>query len=152
MLARDLMKKDLEVCTLDDTAAKAAEIMARRDCGFIPVVRSRDDWHLEGVLTDRDVALFLGKADRRSSEVRLSEFCIRKVRTVFDSEDVHKVGALMEDAQIHRVPITDRQGKLLGIIALKDLAEEAYKEKRSKQPGVSEKELAEIVESIAMSK
>jgi CBS domain-containing protein len=143
------MKRDIEVCTLEDSAAKAAEIMSQRNCGFVPLVRGWNDWYLEGVITDRDLGLFLGKTDRRASEVRLAEFGSRDIRTVYEDDDIHMVEALMEEAHIHRVPVTDRNGKISGIIALKDLADEAFREKRAKHPEVTEKEIAEIVESIS---
>lgn len=150
MKARSLMRRDVEACVPSDTAAKAIEIMQRRNCGFIPVIRSFDDWHLEGVFTDRDLALFLGKTDRRPSEARVGEFFCRRAETVFEDEPSRSVIALMEAARIHRVPVVDRAGRLTGIISLKELAEEAYREKDIEfPPEIPEREIAEIVESIS---
>ena len=150
MKARSLMRRDIEACIPTDTAAKAVEIMQRRNCGFIPVIRSFEDWHLEGVFTDRDLALFLGKTDRRPSEVHVGEFCCRRVKSVFEDDVSHTVIALMEAAKIHRVPVVDRSGRLTGIISLKEMAEEAYREKDIEfPPEIPEREIAEIVESIS---
>ena len=152
MLARDLMKQDLEFCTLEDTAAKAAEIMKRRNCGFVPVVRDAQSGILEGVFTDRDLALFLGCTNRLAEEVRVKEFCTRDLRTVLPGDSLDKVKTLMEKEHVHRVPVTEKNGKLTGVITLKDLAEIAWRERSEKIPDVTDKELGEIIESIALSR
>jgi len=152
MLVRDLMKKDTEFCTLDDSALKAGEIMFRRNCGFVPIVKSWTDWTLEGVVTDRDLALYLIRTNEPASEVRIGEFCTRNLKTVFPDEDIHHVKALMEEAHVHRVPVVEHGGKLAGIISLKDLAEETWRDRFDASPQFTEKELAEILESIALSR
>jgi CBS domain-containing protein len=151
MKARSLMRRDIEACMPTDSAAKAIEIMRRRNCGFIPVIRSFDDWHLDGVFTDRDLVLFLGKTDRQPSKVQVGEFCCRGVKSVFEDDTSRTVIALMEAAKIHRVPVVDHAGRLTGIISLKELAEEAYREKDIEfPPEIPERDIAEIVESIAL--
>jgi IMP dehydrogenase len=147
------MKTEIEVCTPDDSAAKAAEIMSRCNCGFVPIVESLGNWMLKGVLTDRDLALYLGKANRPAGDVRLREFFSRNPRTVSPDTEIHEVEKLLEEARIHRVPVVDSGGKLVGIISLKDLAEEAWRERGKKEGAeVRESELAEILEAIALSR
>lgn len=150
MKARDLMTKDIEVCTLNNSAADAISIMKRKNCGFVPVVLDQNNRTLTGVLTDRDAALFLGESKRPASDVKVREFYTRTPKTVPENADLHDVVQLMEEQQIHRVPVTDETGKkLLGIISLKDLAQEARMERGSQKPGVSEAEIGEIIETIA---
>lgn len=149
MLTRDLMTREIETCTLEDSAAQAIAIMTRRNCGFVPVVLDPFSNVLEGVVTDRDLALFLGRSGRRAGEVKIKECFTRDPKCVVEDTKLHDVARLMEDFHIHRVPVTDNNRRLLGIISLKDLAEEAWKERGTENPEVTEKEIGEIVESIS---
>ena len=152
MIVKDLMTKKFEFCTFEDTAALAGNIMKARNCGFIPIVRDKKSLILEGVLTDRDLALYLTSSDRLAKDVKLREFATTDLKTIKPSDNISQVKARMEEAHIHRVPVVDESGKLLGIISLKNLAEEAWKERLKDNPEFTEKGLAEIIESIALSR
>jgi len=152
MIVRDLMTKKFEFCTFEDTAAVAGNIMKAKNCGFIPIVRDKKSLILEGVLTDRDLALYLTSSNRLAKDVKLREFATTDLKTVKPGDNISQVKARMEEAHIHRVPVVDESGKLLGIISLKNLAEEAWKERAKDNPEFTEKGLAEIIESIALSR
>lgn len=152
MLTRELMTRDIEMCTPEETAAQAVALMVRKNCGFVPVVRDAFSRILEGVLTDRDIALFLGRTNRPATEVRLKEFCNRNPKSVFENTNIHEVKALMEEHHIHRVPVIDLEGRLVGVVSLKNLAEEAWKERNDGRNEFTEREVAEIVESISLSR
>jgi len=152
MIVRDLMTKKFEFCTFEDTAALAGNIMKAKNCGFIPIVRDKKSLILEGVLTDRDLALYLTSSNRLAKDVKLREFATTDLKTVKPGDNISQVKARMEEAHIHRVPVVDESGKLLGIISLKNLAEEAWKERSKDNPEFTEKGLAEIIESIALSR
>ena len=149
MLTHDLMTQEVEMCTFEDTAQQAASIMSRRNCGFVPVVLDHETKILVAVLTDRDLVLFLSKTNRRPSEVKVGEFCTRFPKTVFANTEIHEVEELMKEYQIHRLPVIDNVGKIIGVISLKDLADEAWRDVNDFQPEVSEREIAEIVEVIS---
>ncbi|HUF27005.1 MAG TPA: CBS domain-containing protein [Gemmatimonadaceae bacterium] len=66
MKARDIMTRDPAVVTPDEPVSRAAELMKQRDIGMIPVVNDRSHMRLEGVLTDRDIAIrFVAEAAAR---------------------------------------------------------------------------------------
>ena len=150
MLAKEIMTQGVEVCTDDETAAEAIAIMMRRNCGFIPIVRDHFDRALEGVVTDRDLALYFGWTDKRPSEVLLKDCMSRRPITVFEDTNLHQVALMMEEHLIHRIPVINHAGKLVGIITLKDLAEEAWRAKGSGRQEVTDQEIGEIVESISI--
>lgn len=150
MIARQLMTKDVEVCTLNDSAAHAIEIMRRRNCGFVPIVVDLYSKVLAGVVTDRDLVLFLGKSDMRPSEVTLKNCYTAKPKSVVEDTDIRDVEELMKDYQIHRVPVVNKDGKVIGVISLKDLAEEAWAENDSKNPEITEVEIGKVVEQISV--
>lgn len=150
MLACDLMTKDIETCRLEDTAAHAAMIMQSRNCGFVPVVSDLFSETVVGVITDRDLALYMAKTNKRPGQIRVKEFYTRNPKTVYEDMDIQEVECMMEEFHIHRVPVLDRENRLVGVISLKDLAEEAWKEKDVTHPCVSDRDIAAIVETISL--
>ena len=150
MIARQLMTKDIEVCMLNDTVARAIEIMKRRNCGFVPIVADLYGKVLKGVVTDRDLVLFLGHSDMRPSEVLLKNCYNPNPKSAFEDTDIHDVEALMRDCNVHRVPVINKDGKILGVISLKDLAEEAWAENDLKKPEITETEIGKVVDQISI--
>lgn len=152
MKARDLMTRDVEVCKLNDSAAEAVDIMTRRNCGFVPIVSNNESRILEAVITDRDVALFLGQTNLCAKDVQVWQFCRFEPKTVTEDADAYDIANLMEVYQIHRVPVVDQIGKLVGVVSLKDLAKEAWLEKGIRYPEMTEAKIGEIIETIATSR
>ncbi len=77
------------------------------------------------------------------------ESCMNKeVYFCHPEDDIHQVEELMKIHKVHRIPVTDQNGALEGIISLADLAREAYKEKQEGEYELPELDLAEIIEQI----
>ena len=122
MKAHEIMTSNPEVVTPQDPISRAAQIMRDKDVGLVPVVRDRQGMLLEGVITDRDVAV-RHVADRHTDDCSVASHMSREnISAVTDSDDVQTVLATMERAEVRRVPVTDKSGKLLGIIAQADIA------------------------------
>ena len=122
MKAHEIMTSKPEVVTPQDSIARAAQIMRDRDVGLVPVVRDASSMMLEGVITDRDVAV-RHVADRHTNDCDVASHMSRNnISAVTDSDDVETVMATMERVEVRRVPVTDKSGKLVGIIAQADLA------------------------------
>lgn len=122
MLARDIMTRSPAVVTPDTPVHEAAALMRDRDVGFVPVVDSRDAMRLQGVLTDRDIAVRCVAA-RQSCDGPVSE-CMTtgRVDSVGPDTDLHEVVALMERDQVRRIAVVDARGRLVGVIAQGDVA------------------------------
>lgn len=148
MQIRELMTADPEACLATDSCVVAVAIMRRRNCGFVPIVESHATKRVIGVVTDRDIALHFERALRPASEVAVGECMTRDVKSVAPSASLNEAAALMERFAIHRLPVVD-QGRLVGVLSLKDIAVAA--DKRWAYPGSStaEQKLGEIVEAIA---
>ena len=122
MKAHEIMTKKPEVVTPNDPISRAAQIMRDKDVGLVPVVRDIASMVLEGVITDRDVAV-RHVADRHTNDCSVGSHMSRdRISAVDQSDDVQTVLATMERAEVRRVPVTDKAGKLLGIIAQADIA------------------------------
>ena len=122
MKAREIMTANPEVVTPQDSISRAAEIMRDRDVGLVPVVDDTSSMALKGVISDRDLAV-RHIAERHSNDCSVGAHMSREnIQAVVESDDVATVIATMERAEIRRVPVTDKDGRLLGIIAQADIA------------------------------
>jgi CBS domain-containing protein len=121
MRAADLMTEDPQVVTPDATLAEVAKLMKESDVGIIPVVAAEDNRRLKGVITDRDIAI-RAVAQGKDGKTKVSECMTEDVETVNKNDPVRQVLELMQREQVRRVPVTDREGRLVGIIAQADLA------------------------------
>jgi CBS domain-containing protein len=122
MKANEIMTSKPEVVTPQDPISRAAQIMRDSDIGLVPVVRDKSSMMLEGVITDRDVTVrHVAECDKDDCSVS-THMSRENISAVVESDDVQTVMATMERAEIRRVPVTDKNGKLLGIIAQADIA------------------------------
>lgn len=120
MRAADIMTENPEAVTPDATLADVARRMRELDVGIIPVVEDMSGRRLRGVITDRDIAV-RAVADGKNGETSVGECMTSDVETVNKNDSMHRVLQLMQREQVRRVPVTDREGRLVGIIAQADL-------------------------------
>jgi CBS domain-containing protein len=114
----DAMTPDVQLCTPDDTLRDAAEAMAALGIGLLPVA---DTDRLVGMISDRDIAI-RGVGMGRGPDSRVGDVMTTDVKYCFDDQDLEEVTANMGDIQVRRLPVLNRQKRLVGIIALGDIA------------------------------
>ena len=131
--AADIMTENPEVVTPDATLADAARKMRDLDVGIIPVVESEQNRRLRGVITDRDITIRAVAEGRDAGSTRVSDVMTSGVETCNKNDSVQDVLQLMEREQVRRVPITDREGRLVGIIAQADVATDLDSEMGSRR-------------------
>jgi CBS domain-containing protein len=119
MRIHDLMKRDVITCSPQTRLDEAVALMWRKDCGFLPVVE-RDV--VVGVLTDRDVAVCAWRHGLPLAQLRAVEAMTVAPVVVSDDERIERVEELMSERQVHRLPVVDAAGRLLGVISLGDMA------------------------------
>lgn len=117
---RDVMTKDVRTVSPDDTVQRVAQCMDELNVGAIPVF---DGQKLIGMVTDRDITVRAVAANKSPEQCKASDVMSSNVRWCYDDQDVDDVLDEMRDSQIRRVPVMDRQHKLVGIVSLGDLAE-----------------------------
>lgn len=122
MKARDLMTSDPLVVTPSEPVSRAAEIMRDLNVGIVPVVDNPVSMHLQGVITDRDIAVrCVSKQQSPSSSV--SNFMTKgHLDTVHVNDDAESVTSLMERDKVRRIPVVSDDGRVLGMISQADLA------------------------------
>jgi len=118
MNANEIMTRDVEIASPDDTLETAASMMADLGAGVLPV---GENDRLVGVVTDRDITVngVAQGLDPKTATVR--DVMTDEARYCFEDEEVGDVAAKMGQWQVRRVPILSREKRLVGIIALGDI-------------------------------
>jgi len=112
------MSRDVRVANPEQTIRDAAAIMADLDAGVVPV--GAND-RLVGMLTDRDIAV-RAVAKGMGPETKIGEIMSREVNYCFEDDDVDSVLDNLGDLQIRRLPVLNRDKRLVGILSLGDVA------------------------------
>ena len=118
MNVSDCMTSDPQVCAPGDTIQQAARTMKQIDAGFLPV---GENDRLIGMITDRDLAV-RAIADGMGPDTPVREVMTREVCYCFEDEDLDDVAAQMSDLQVRRLPVLNRDKRLVGVISLGDIS------------------------------
>jgi CBS domain-containing protein len=118
--ARDVMTPAPVCCSPHTTLDEVAKMMARNDCGEIPVIDPSDQ--IVGVVTDRDIVCRI-VANGKNPGAYTAENCMSgPVVTVRTDDTLDHVVATMERHQIRRVPVVDENEACVGIISQADVS------------------------------
>jgi len=142
MSVRDLMTAHPWVAFPEQSSLDAAAIMEDRNCGLVPVVRSQDDLTLLGVVTDRDLFLELCRKGLAPAGVLLGDCMTRNPVTCTPATPVQEAAAKMRRNRVRRLPVCDRDGRLVGVLSLADLA-------RASAGEMDKAELAAVLEALS---
>jgi len=114
----ELMTRGVRTLAPSDPVALAAQAMDELDIGAVPVC---DGQRLMGMVTDRDIVLRV-VAQKRSPDTALSEVMSKDIKWCTDSDKVETVMDQMASHQIRRMPVVDRDRRLVGMLSLGDTA------------------------------
>lgn len=114
----DAMTPSVQLCTPQDSIRDAAEAMAALNVGLLPVA---DNDRLVGMISDRDIAT-RGVAMGRGPDALVRDVMTADVKYCFEDQDLDEITRNMADIQVRRLPVLDRNKRLVGIIALGDIA------------------------------
>ncbi len=123
MKAKDVMTRNPKAVSPDQPLSDVLRIMKDEDIGMIPITEGNGQGRVAGVVTDRDIALYLGETDEKPSSVRVREVMTTNVISVAPEDDLSAVSSKMEEAQVRRILVTEGD-RLVGVIATADLARE----------------------------
>ncbi|GAB4157471.1 MAG: hypothetical protein Fur0037_25390 [Planctomycetota bacterium] len=119
----ELMTERPSTCRPDDVLARAAGILWERDCGIVPVVGEGD--LLVGVITDRDCCMASWSTGRPLSELRVDRAMAKNLAVCRATDAVEEAESRMAEFRVRRIPVVDGQGRLRGILSIKDLVRHA---------------------------
>src|SRR5687767_3918953 len=118
MKVSDCMTRDVRVAAPNQSLRDAAQLMAELDVGVLPV---GENDRLVGMVTDRDIAI-RGIAQGHGPETPVREVMTDTVKYCYEDQSIEEVSRNMGDVQVRRMPVVDRQKRLVGIISLSDIA------------------------------
>ncbi len=120
MRLKEIMTRHVECINPEDTLARAAVRMRDLDVGCLPVCGGDD--RLAGVITDRDITI-RGTAEGRDPETtRIEDVMTPEISYCFENDSVDEAARIMEEKQIRRLVVLNREKRLVGILSLGDLA------------------------------
>ena len=122
MNVSSVMTANPTCCTRETPLTEVAKMMVDCDCGQIPVVESQQDKRPVGVVTDRDIVVRMVAEGRDPCCGTAADCMSSDVKTIEESSSLRDAVCLMEAEQIRRLPVVDGSGKLVGIVAIADLA------------------------------
>ncbi len=137
MKVEKVMSREVQLTNPDRTLRDAAGLMKKIDAGILPVAEND---RLVGMITDRDIAV-RGVAEGKGPDAKVRDVMSREVKYCFEDEDVAHVAENMADLQIRRLPVLNREKRLVGIVSIGDMAIEGSLPKTAKalhgisQPG-----------------
>jgi CBS domain-containing protein len=118
---KDLMSRDVKVVSPDMSIQDAAKQMREGDFGMLPV---GENDRMIGTITDRDIAM-RAVAEGKDSSTKVRDVMSEGIDWVFEDETVEDAAKMMSQRQVRRLPVVDRNKRLVGIVALGDFAVES---------------------------
>ena|SRR3990167_5891629 len=123
MLAKDLMSKKPEYLPPTATLKQAADQMRTHDYGFIPV---GENDRLIGVVTDRDITIRAIAEGKDPTKTTLRDVMTKGIQWCYETDSMEKIAKKMEDMQIRRLAVLNKDKRLTGIISLGDIATKCH--------------------------
>jgi CBS domain-containing protein len=121
-------------------------MMWENDCGVLPVVNSGN--RVIGIITDRDIAIAAGTQGHSASEISTGGVITGKVYSAALDEDIHIALKTMRHEKVRRLPVTNREGMLQGILSLNDMLLRAEEEKGKHHPELSYEDAMSTLKAI----
>jgi CBS domain-containing protein len=126
---KDLMSRDVKVISPEMTIRDAAQTMLDGDFGMMPV---GEDDRMIGTISDRDIAI-RAVAEGKGPDTKVRDVMSDGIAWAYEDDSVEKAAKLMSDRQVRRLPVVDRDKRLVGIVALGDFAVDASEIKPAAQ-------------------
>lgn len=124
MKVQEIMTTDVYIASPSDTLLNAATIMDEQDFGLLPVAEND---RLVGMLSDRDITIRAVARGLVPATCEVHEVMSIDVMYIYDDETMEDAARNMSNLQVRRLPVLNRDKRLVGIVSLGDLA---LKEKR----------------------
>jgi CBS domain-containing protein len=119
---REVMTSSPRTVAPDATVQEAARLVRDEDVGSLPIV---DGDRLVGTITDRDIVLRVVADGKDPQSVTVRDVASTDLVTVDPEQNLEEVLRLMARHQIRRLPVVEEDGRLVGIVAQADVAQEA---------------------------
>jgi CBS domain-containing protein len=137
MKVKEIMTDQVHTCRPEDPVSRAARLMLEHECGILPVINRAGN--PIGVITDRDICMGIAADPHDAKSIEVIELMSSDILACLPNDDVKDALQTMQNTKVHRLPVVDYKGKLVGILSLDDVAVSA------KGDGKGELPLEEII-------
>ena len=119
MKVHEAMTDDVCLVDPDRSIREAAQMMADQDIGALPV---GENDRLVGMVTDRDIAV-RAVALGLGPDTKIRQVMSPEVKYCFDDEELDDAAHNMGEIKVRRLPVLNRDKRLVGIISFGDVAQ-----------------------------
>jgi CBS domain-containing protein len=134
MKIKNIMTKPAYRVSEKQTLNDAAQLMWDQDCGWLPVVDDNDQ--VIAAVTDRDIAMAAYLNGNCLTELPVAQAHSQSVVACTPTDDIEQVEEVMQEHRIRRLPVIDKGGSLVGVVALNDIAR-AYQADRKESVAIA---------------
>ena len=128
MQIREMMSHPVHVTNLTTQSRDAARLMRDQHIGILPVVPVGENDRVVGMVTDRDIVVRAVAENRLPSNAAVSTVMSEGAYYCFEDDSPVDAARIMAEHQVRRLPVLNREQRLVGIISLGDLARRGVKE------------------------
>ena len=146
MKVEQIMSRPVVTCTVEDSANRAAQLMWDHDIGAVVVLDAAQ--RVAGIITDRDVCMAAYTRGATLSQIPVGEVMSKSVAVIQQDDGIGLAEAQMRTRKVRRLPVVDANDRLVGIIALNDVAREAALQRGRKTPEVPGDEVVTTLGAI----
>lgn len=122
MRVRDCMSVGVTITTPQTNVREAALMMREAETGSLPVAEND---RLVGMITDRDIVI-RAVANGKWADTPVGDVMTPEVHYCFDDEDLNIVAEKMGDLRVRRLPVLNRDKRLVGIVSLGDISQSGH--------------------------
>ena len=119
MSVRRICSRNVDTAKMDEAVHAAAGRMNVRKVGTLVVVDK--DQHPLGLITDRDLTVRVLAEARDPAQTTIGAVMTRLPRTVYEETPIEEALAIMRSGPYRRLPVIDREGRLVGLLSLDDI-------------------------------
>jgi CBS domain-containing protein len=119
MNIKDIMSTHVEIVSPETLLNDVAKKMEASDCGSVLVAKND---RLLGVITDRDLALRCIAQSHHPAETTAEQVMTKQILYCYDTDSLESVALNMTQSKVRRLPVLNKEKKLVGIVSLGDLA------------------------------
>ena len=119
MQVKDVMTVEVEMVGPEDSLKTAARMMADLDTGALPV---GEEGRVVGMITDRDISVRAVAEGCDPDQTKVRQVMSGDIRCCSEEDTIEQASRKMSEWQIRRLPVVDRNARLVGIVSLGDLA------------------------------
>lgn len=119
MKVHEIMTAHARCAGPENTLVEAAGLMRQLDIGALPVC---EEDRIVGMVTDRDITIRAVADGRDPNNTAVRDVMTAAVAHVMADQSVEEAARLMQQREIRRLPVLNRNRRLVGILSLGDIA------------------------------